>query len=121
MTHEEWIAKGEELFGPNFEDWAFECPICKNIAKVKDFKEFADEGATPNSAYKECIGRYKPDAVPVFCDERTGKEKPCNYAAYGLFKFVAPVTVIMDGKEVSCFAFAESVNTNWFYRFSTRN
>ena len=58
-TREQWIAKGERLFGSlkeNFMRWRFKCPHCGNVATVAEFKDlgakFADE------ATKHCIGRY---------------------------------------------------------------
>lgn len=104
LTHAEWLAEGERLFGSNREDWAFECPLCHHVAQVKDFRDFKDKGATANTAMQACMGRYDPSAVPMFrCD---GKNKPCDYAGYGLFRF-SPVRVVMDdGEEVHCFAFA---------------
>jgi len=88
ISKEEWLQKGKDLFGEDVMGWEFVCPGCGNIQKVSDFKPYKDKGATPNSAYTECIGRYSGG------DWYKGT-KPCNYAAYGLFN-IAPV-IVKDG------------------------
>ena len=106
MTREEWMAKGTGLFGEDKGEWAFACPVCKHVARVKDFERYDDAGATPESATYECIGRYSEDNPQAFgLDDSI--TQPCNYVGYGLFK-LSPVRVVHpDGHEKHCFAFAE--------------
>lgn len=82
----EWIDKGKELFGENYDDWRFVCPQCGNVATGKEFKEL---GVNPNAMYCTCIGRHV-------------KDKGCDWAAYGLFDICK---VHVDGQPV--FEFAE--------------
>lgn len=96
-TEAEWNAKGIKLFGENHLNWWFKCPSCKRVQSVEEFRQFKSKGADPNSAYKECIGRYTGG--------RAGPHK-CDWAAYGLF--CGPDFVLQkDGKEVPVFEFAE--------------
>jgi hypothetical protein len=101
MTKEEWLERGKVLFGEDFYEWRFVCPICGNVAAVKDYKPYKDKGAHANSATCECIGRY------TGAQSSFDGTKPCNYAGYGLFR-LSPVIVLDDGKEIHSFAFAEA-------------
>jgi len=102
MSQEDWLARAVELFGRDAADWAFVCPSCGQVQSVRDFERFAGEGATPDSASQECIGRYDGHAR----SEMLSGDRPCNYVAYGLFN-VCPVTVVLpDGRESPRFGFA---------------
>ena len=101
VSKEEWLAEGARLFGPNTDEWRFECPVCGNVAAIKDFRQYKDQGASPNSATCECIGRYT-GAKGAFDPDHP---KPCDYAGYGLFR-ISPVIVSNGDIEVHCFAFA---------------
>jgi hypothetical protein len=102
MTKDEWYARGTELFGAGYLDWRFVCPACGHIASVRDFKQYKDQGANPNSATCECIGRYDGHESVVM-----GTAKPCNYTGYGLFD-LCPVRVMDGDKVIKCFAFDTS-------------
>lgn len=105
MTAEEWLAEGERRFGPDHMLWKFECPMCKHVASIGDFKQFKDKGATPDDARRMCIGRYLPKEQRCGLSREHSNPKikqPCDYAAFGLFQ-LSPV--IVDGQQ--CFAFAE--------------
>lgn len=105
MTHDEWLARGKELFGENSLQWRMVCPGCGHVQTPNEFRPFKDRGATPDSARQECIGRYTGGRSWAY----DGGEGPCDYAAYGLFG-IAPVKVTTpDGKEHSCFAFDDGV------------
>lgn len=106
---EAWKAKARELFGDNFRDWRFQCPVCKHVASPRDFKEL---GADPDGARRECIGRHLPkdktrDAFGMQADGYAAVEQPCNYAGYGLIQ-LSPVRVKAGDVEIHCFAFAPS-------------
>ncbi len=96
---EQWMAKGKELFGDDQMKWQFECPSCGKIRTPEDFRPYKDKGADPNSAYKECLGRYTGG--------RKGPDK-CDWAAYGLFR--GPNIVKNNGEEVAVFRFAGELN-----------
>ena len=105
MTKEEWLAKGRELFGENFEEWKFICPGCGHVQTIADFRQYKDQGATPNSATCECIGRYA--GGKSWTDKNPRKTGgPCDYAGYGLLR-ISPVHVVDGGKKTHSFAFAE--------------
>ncbi len=91
-TKEEWLKKGEKLFGKDKMKWKFICPSCKHIQTPEDFKQFKDKGANPNTAYQDCIGRWTGGL--------NGLHK-CDWASYGLF--CGPDFV----DETPVFAFAE--------------
>jgi hypothetical protein len=100
MTEAEWKAKGRELFGENGEDWEFVCPLCKHVAKVRDWRK---AGAPDGAIAFSCVGRWAGAKREAF-----GKGPgPCDYAGGGLFGF-NPVLVIPEGGEgYRVFAFNE--------------
>ncbi len=106
MTKEEWEAKGKELFGKDYMEWRFVCPGCGHIQAVKDFRQYKEQGANPNSATCECVGRYSGGKSWMRDNPRKTGE-PCDYAGYGLLR-ISPVTVVDNDKEIHTFAFAES-------------
>jgi len=93
----DWKKEGERRFGKDESEWAFVCPACGNIAKVKDFERFKSKGASPDSAAETCIGRWTGG--------RNGPYK-CDWAAFGLFR--GPWIVKIDNKEIPVFDFAET-------------
>lgn len=91
FKHQEWFDKGTALFGPNVFEWKFKCPSCGNIQSPNDFRKFKEKGATPETAAKDCIGRWE-------------KDKGCDWAAYGLFR--GPwIIEDLNGDESPCFEF----------------
>jgi len=57
-TRDAWIKRGTELFGDDILKWKFKCPACGLVKSPIDFKKFQSKGATPDSATKNCIGRF---------------------------------------------------------------
>ena len=95
---EEWKKEACKRFGDDELEWAFVCPACGNVAKVKDFAQYKDNGATPDSAPQNCIGRYTGG--------RKGPHK-CDWAAYGLFR--GPNIIKDKETEVPIFDFASII------------
>ena len=106
ITKDEWLAKGKELFGDDYFKWRFVCPGCGHIQAVEDFRQYKDQGAGPNSATCECIGRYS-DGKSWTNDNPRKNGGPCDYAGYGLLR-ISPVTVMDGEKVIRSFAFAEA-------------
>lgn len=81
IEHAEWEALGVKLFGPDKAAWAFECPMCHNVASIELAKAkwpaLRGRGWQP---WAECIGRY------------IEAKEACDWAAYGLFR--GPIQVI---------------------------
>lgn len=103
MTHAEWVAEGDKLFGHDTDAWRFECPVCKHVASVGDYKA---AGAPEAAVAFSCIGRWLENARPAFEERGVG---PCTYAGGGLFK-LNPVTVVdLGGRKHHVFAFAAAV------------
>jgi hypothetical protein len=102
LTKAEWLSKGQLLFGDDPLKWKFVCPSCGNIQTPEDFRKYKDVGATPNTAYFNCIGRYDGHEDVDMC---SGKS-PCNYSGGGLFG-LNPITVIDGDKQIHVFAFNE--------------
>ncbi len=105
-THAEWIAEAERRFGKDAMNWAFICPICKHITKVRDWKQAkAPEGGVAFN----CVGRYLHECRVAFGGEGPG---PCNYTGGGLFP-MNPIEVEIEGKIRPTFDFApETYITN---------
>lgn len=110
LTKEEWQSKGKALFGENTDLWRFVCPGCGSIQSVGDFRPFKDDGATPDSATKECLGRYTGGVSWANTPNKKLKGRRCDYAGYGLLH-ISPVIVVDGEKEIECFAFDEGENT----------
>ncbi len=108
MTVEEWRAEGRRRFGENFDEWKAVCPICGNVQSVGDFRQFKDRGATPDTTFQQCIGRFTTG--PIYRgfgeNKKDAPKQPCDYAIFGLFRLPG-VIVVLDGKEVLLFAFAD--------------
>ena len=98
-TQKEWLNRGKELFGDDFMDWRFVCPVCGNIQTILDFKKINVE---PNGVfYFSCIGRYIKDSDG---DIFNGKE-PCNYTSGGLLTLNDVFVIDPEGEKVPVFAF----------------
>lgn len=39
VTSEVWRAEGRELFGDEYDAWAYQCPRCGNVATVGDWRD----------------------------------------------------------------------------------
>jgi len=102
MSKVAWMERGTRLFGEDKMKWRFVCPACGNIAAVEDFRKYKDNGAEPDKATCNCIGRFDGEHGHVVM----GTAKPCNYTGYGLFN-LCPVMVIDGDKEIRSFAFDE--------------
>ena len=102
MTKDEWMSTGKKLYGDDFMEWKFKCPSCGHIQTVKDFKQFKDKGATPDTARFNCIGRYDGHGDVVLGT----KPGPCNYTAGGLLN-LNPIKITDGDKEYTSFAFAD--------------
>lgn len=98
---EEWKAEGERIFGSdNPGTWMTECPACGRVQTQKEFKQYKDKGATPESFVQECLGRYTGG--------RKGPHK-CDWAAYGLFR--GPVLIKHKDGETAAFRFIKQEDT----------
>lgn len=102
-SREEWLDKGRELYGDDYYQWKFRCPACGNIARIEDYKEFKDKGASPDSAATECLGRYK-----------RGRKGPlkCDWAAYGFFSGPSYIKFDDEPRKAAVFNFA-GIGLNW--------
>ena len=105
LTHAEWVAMGERLYGADMMDWVFVCPACGYPQTPRDYKA---AGAPEGTIGFSCVGRYLPggQAGDAF-GKRRKSGAPCNYAGGGLFP-LNPITVSFpDGTTTDCFAFAD--------------
>jgi len=99
IAHEDWCAKGRELFGDDPMNWKFVCPSCGHVASVADWK---NAGASEGEFAFSCIGRRLGSG-----NDMGGKKQPCNYAGGGLFQLNPVIVIYADGGERPTFAFAE--------------
>jgi hypothetical protein len=99
MTHIEWIAEAERLFGPNPLDWKFTCPACGYVATVREYR---DAGAPETAIAFSCVGRWVEDTKRGAFGDGEG---PCDYAGAGLIQ-LNPVKI--EGRKRGVFAFAEA-------------
>ncbi len=109
MTHDEWLAKGKELFGEDTMNWKFICPACHTVQSAQDFKEAGvSSSITSRQIAYSCIGRRLPQKQKAFSEKTVIKGQPCDYTSGGLFN-INPVTVMYpDGTIDHAFDFYES-------------
>lgn len=102
LTQAELMAEATERFGDDWLAWAFQCPICGDVASFADFKA---AGAKAAVCGQECIGRTL-GALSKGNGEYTGRG--CDWAAYGLFHGPWEVVLPADDKnpERSVWSFA---------------
>jgi hypothetical protein len=101
-TLDEFNAEGVRRFGEDRRNWRFACPMCGNVATPGEFKA---RGADPERAATECIGRtFAPMPKPE------KRKRPCDWAAYGLFRTCGRGQLVRfpDGHESEAFAFADA-------------
>lgn len=103
ITYEDWLKKGEMLFGKDKTKWKFVCCNCGHIQSMEDFEKAVIE--SPNTkVYFSCIGRWVGGK-----GEFGSKEQPCNYTIGGLFN-ISKLRIIKDGEEIPAFKFYEEGN-----------
>ncbi len=103
ITLEEWLAEGERRFGKDVLKWKFMCPACEHVQSAEHFRQYKAQGATPETARFNCIGRYAGAMRRAFGGQGPG---PCDYTSGGLFD-IRPVTVMTPDGDVKTFAFAK--------------
>jgi hypothetical protein len=111
MTHADWVAEAERLFGDDAMKWRFVCPVCNHVATVQDWK---NAGAPEGAVAFSCVGRYaglKRDAFGLNPQKVARGELPpaegpgpCNYTGGGLFA-LNPVKVMHGGEVHTVFDF----------------
>jgi len=104
MTGEEWVKKGEKLYGKDRKEWKFKCPACGYVQSFRDFEPHMDKEEIYKYIAFSCIGRFDGHGDNTMF---RGKQ-PCNYAGGGLFA-INPVHITDDeGNEYHRFDFADS-------------
>lgn len=108
-TQDELLAELTERFGADPMTWAFECPACKDVATVRDFREAL---ARDPARYE---GKTAADFVGLVCIGRVSgaliqagtpySGRGCDWSANGLFR--GPDFVTMpNGDKVGSFRIA---------------
>ncbi len=97
ITLEDWLAKGEQLFGKDRKTWRFVCPQCKTVQCEQDLLDAGvDEEESQKYLAFSCIGRFN--------DKKTG----CDWTLGGLFSIhTLEVTFKGDDKVRPVFEFDE--------------
>lgn len=97
MTAAQWETEARCRFGNDPLKGRFVCPCCGHEQAAEDFRPYKDQGATPDSARFECIGRYAGVG-------KGPRPKPCDYTAGGLFR-LAPLRITSDDRPNDLMAF----------------
>lgn len=102
----DWLNEGKQLFGNDVKEWRFVCPMCGKEYSVGEFMEAG--GKDVNSAYQECIGRYRHAGPP---DKEKGNPVGCNWCAYGFLGTAGKGRLVEadDGTIIEVFRFAGEV------------
>jgi len=104
----DWENRARSFYGADQMAWKFRCPACGHVQTVEDFRRYKDRGATPDGAYKNCIGRFMDDSEGTLMN----KKSPCDYAIYGLLQLGGYNVILPDGKTVRTFPFADDERTD---------
>jgi len=91
LTMEEWISKGEELFGKDKKLWKFKCVNCGEAQTYNDFAEAKVENPE-NYIHFSCIGRFV-------------EGRGCDWTLGGLLQLHKQEVVTDDGNKVPTFEF----------------
>lgn len=102
ITHQEWQARGRELFGDNVNLWLFICPSCGQVQNRLDWLAYGT--AQPEADRRlgfDCIGIRAEEVCPGsgavdFMERSAGAG--CLYTSAGLFP-ISPVTIEMGTAE----------------------
>jgi hypothetical protein len=119
MTQDEMVRELTLRFGSSPSEWAFQCPMCDDVATGADWKSaliergVKEKDGTPANAAdylgQECIGRVLGALSGSVADGQKYRGRGCDWCAYGLFR--GPWFIVLpDGREVASFAFAEVVD-----------
>ena len=119
MTQDEMVRELTRRFGPSPNDWAFQCPICGDVATGADWKSalvekgITEPDGTPVNAAdylgQECIGRVLGALHGTVADGANYKGRGCDWCAYGLFR--GPWFIILpNGREVGSFPIAPALD-----------
>ena len=107
-TLQEWLDEGAQRFGEDINNWRFVCPACGRVNIGREFKEL---GASTNSIYFNCIGRYNGKGAKWGGNRKKGEPPPefgCDWSAGGLFATLGNGDSVVNetGEEIDVFAFA---------------
>lgn len=108
LTQAELLSMATERFGDDPMKVAFQCPSCRDVATLQDFK---DAGASPAQAGQECIGR----SLGALKKPKPTNKRGCDWAAYGLFRGPWEIVLPAEGdkpeRSVWGFPLAEAVQS----------
>jgi len=93
IEHDQWLRKGEELFGKDVKKWQFVCPGCKTVQTIQDFIDA--------EVSKETISR----SIGFSCIGRFTDKKGCKWTLGGLLR-IHKLEVVQNGKAIPSFEFA---------------
>lgn len=86
MKKTEFMEQGNKLFGENFDDWVFVCPVCNKEQSNNDFKKIGIDAREKGYIAFSCIGRFIEGSKDALGSKGGKAEKGCNYTNGGLFK-----------------------------------
>ena len=94
ITHADWLAEGERLFGEDARDWKFVCVSC---GTVQSAREFDAAGVRPcgRELGFSCIGRFT-------------SKLGCDWTLGGLLTIHTKEVIGDDGKPTPVFEWAPS-------------
>lgn len=75
-TFDDWAAEGRSLFGPDRNQWIFQCPACKSIQTADLFESL---GLDTSLVTTSCLGRHLPQ-------KDREEQNRCDYTNGGLFR-----------------------------------
>ena len=111
ITLKQWLERGKELYGEDYSNWKFKCPMCGHISSCKDF---IDLGSDIDSAYVECIGRINGKGVSgIKFKKGDDNSNGCDWAAYGFLGTLGNGIIVINeknnNKETDVFKFADDM------------
>lgn len=106
IPYAEWV---DEMARRGKLDCKFVCPVCGNAASPNDWRALIPD-APADRALRECIGRAMPRAETRAAfptqEQPDAPERPCDYAAFGLFRLCTVAVERESGEPTPIFEFA---------------
>jgi hypothetical protein len=109
LTHNDWRAAGQDLFGSDLMSWRFVCPACGDVANGHDFAAALSEN--PRTRLDGSVVQAL-DLLGSWCVGRaiggTEPTRGCDRTAYGLFRGPVRVTLPDGRPPMFSFRFADT-------------
>ncbi len=103
ITFNEWIARGEELYGADRTQWEFRCVACGNVQSIQSVIK-----RNQSLSFDDI-----QDWIFFACECRYTKGVGCDWSLCGLFRIHQLEVITPDGEELVAFEFTDDPVGDW--------